>query len=384
MYQPGSIYYQQFNTNNISGISTNTDSTPWGTLVKNGIDDFTSKVFITNVDTGRYTVSGTIPITYSFGNYINLTISGQVNSLLSKATLSLGVLDSSINTLPTTISVTGAINVTSINPGVTVSVTGVTSATLLNPVSVTGTVNANVISFSGIPVAAPGTSGAIITDSRYVNGVLVLSYDGYAQGGTINTIQLGANEPKIDNYYNFASLIIGGGSGLNQMGFIIGYSGATQTAYMDRNWKVTPAAGIPYTFLGYNSINAKYIDGVAITGGRIAANFVNFFLNNNNLTTQIVDNVGGGSITGVVQSNVISVNPGVQFNLSSSGLDSIHLETGVNVRQGLTEMGAVLAGVSSGNGSWIWYQGINNASQNRLSSNATSGIRTVVNYNLPA
>ena len=48
-------------------------------------------------------------------------------------------------------------------------------------------------------------------------------------------------------------------------------------------------------------------------------------------------------------------------------------------------MGAVLAVCFfPGNGSWIWYQGINNASQNRLSSNATSGIRTVVNYNLPA
>ena len=280
MYRPGDNYYQQFNTNNVSGISTNTDSTPWGTLVKNGVDDFTSYVFITNVDIGRYTVSGTIPSTYVYGNYVNLAISGQVAGILSKATLSLGVLDATVNSLPTTVSVTGAVNVTSINPGVTVSVTGVTSATLLNPVSVTGTVNANVISFSGIPVAAPGTSGAIITDSRYVNGVLVLSYDGYAfRQRTINTTAREAQtNPKIDNYYNFASLIIGGGSGLNQMGFIIGYSGATQTAYMDRNWKVTPAAGIPYTFLGYNSINAKYIDGVAITGGRIAANFGQFLL----------------------------------------------------------------------------------------------------------
>jgi hypothetical protein len=361
MYQPGSIYYQQFNTNNISGVSTNTDSTPWGTLVKNGVDDFTSKVFVTNVDAGRYTVSGTIPLTYTFGNYVNLAISGQVNGLLSKTTIALGVLDAPVNTLSTSVTVTGVL------AGVTISVTGV--------------VNANVVTVSGIPIAAPGTSGALITDSRYVNGVPVLSYDGFAQGGTINTIILGSNEPQIDHYYDWASIIIGGGSGLNQMAMIVAYSGASQTAYLDRNWKVTPSAGTPYTFFGYNVVNPKYLDGVAITGGMIATNFASFFRNAGNLTSKIVDNIS--TTSGTVQANIVSISPGVLVNLTSSGVDNVMLENGVNLRQGNSIMTSVLGGVSSGNGNVIWYQAINNPGQNRLSSNANSGIRSSVNYTIP-
>ena len=382
MYTPGSIYYAQFNTNNISGISANTDSLPWGTLVRNGIDDFTSTVFITNIDAGRYTISGTIPNTYVYGNYVNLAISGQVNGMLSKAIIGLGTLDAYVNSLSTSVTVTGII------PGMTVSITG--------------SINANVVSVSGIPLAAPGTSGALLTDTRYVNGLPVSNYDGYAQGGTINTIQLGVQEPKIDHYYDFATLIIGGGSGMNQMKLILSYSGATQTAYLDRNWKVTPTAGIPYTFMNYSTVNTRYLDGVPLSGGNIGPNFADFFANSGNLTSRIVDNIGSAiisgtvqanviginpgltvSITGTVQANITSVSPGVLFNLTSSGVDNIVVENGVNLRQSHTIIGGVLAGVSSGNGNVIWYQGINNPGQNRLSSSAISGIRSTVNYNIP-
>ncbi len=96
-FRPNDIYSFSFPTYNISGISSNTDSVPWGTLVKNGIDDFSSKVFLTNVDVGRYIASGTVPNTYSIGNYVQVCISGQVGGLLSKNLFSLGALDSYVS-----------------------------------------------------------------------------------------------------------------------------------------------------------------------------------------------------------------------------------------------------------------------------------------------
>jgi hypothetical protein len=91
-YRPGDIFYKQVTTFSPSGISTNTDVTPWATLVHNGVDDFTPHVFVTNVDVGRYTVSGVIPSTYAVGSSINVAVSGLVTGNLSKAVVDLDVL----------------------------------------------------------------------------------------------------------------------------------------------------------------------------------------------------------------------------------------------------------------------------------------------------
>ncbi len=224
-YSPGNIFYQQLTTFNVSGISTNTDVTPWGTMVRNGADDVVPHIFTGNVDIGRYNVSGTIPSTYRLGDSVGIITSGLVGGSLSKSYISLGVMDNQVSNL-TSIAVTGSapqnfLGLNSVIPGVTVSVTGVvstvnlvnTTTSLTNPVSVTGT----------LPLA----------------------------------------------------------------------------------------------------------------------------------------------------------------QLSSVGLDLVLIETGVTAKQALTEMSAVLAGVSSGTGNTIWYQGINNANQNRVSSNAISGIRSSVTLTLP-
>lgn len=91
-YRPGDTFYKQVTTFSPSGISTNTDVTPWATLVHNGVDDFTPHLFVTNIDIGRYTVSGVIPSTYSAGSSINVVVSGLVVGNLSKAVVDLDVL----------------------------------------------------------------------------------------------------------------------------------------------------------------------------------------------------------------------------------------------------------------------------------------------------
>lgn len=68
---------------------------------------------------------------------------------------------------------------------------------------------------------------------------------------------------------------------------------------------------------------------------------------------------------------------------SETILDNVFVEPGVSVRQSIGIGAAAFAGVSSGVGNTIWYQGINNPGQNRISAVANSGIRTVVSYVMP-
>lgn len=93
MYRPGDIFYSQFTVSNVSGVASNADSLPLGNLVKNGVDDNTPRVFVTNIDIGRYTTSGIIPSAYAKGDTVGVIISGYVGGSLTKAYTSLGQLD---------------------------------------------------------------------------------------------------------------------------------------------------------------------------------------------------------------------------------------------------------------------------------------------------
>lgn len=66
-----------------TGAVANADSTPTGTLVVNGTDNGAT-VTITNVDTGRYKASVTLP-TLSVGDIVELSIAATVNSVSGKA-----------------------------------------------------------------------------------------------------------------------------------------------------------------------------------------------------------------------------------------------------------------------------------------------------------
>ncbi len=361
-YRPNDIYYFDVPTYNLSGISTNTDSVPWGQLIKNGIDDFSAsaKVFVTNVDIGRYVVSGTIPSTYAFGNSVSVCVSGQVAGLLSKAILNLGVLDSYVNTiLINGVSVTGTpqVNVVSANPGVTVSVTGTFNA------SVTGIVPANLIS---------------------INGKTVQSYDGFAQTGTINTITLAASEPSDNNYYQWVYIGLVGGSGNNQFGLITNYVGTTKVATIDHNWVQIPDSSTQYSFLGYGINNTNFLQNQQLSGV-VGANFYNLFFNSGNISNRIVNNLWQTSEKDQlryklgIDGNAIIPTSGIgHLEMSASGWEQISIETGTNARQAIQVMGAALAGTSSGVNNTIWYQGMGN-SINRISAVAISGIRSVVN-----
>lgn len=96
-YIPGGTYGLQFSANNVSGILVNADALPLGHLFRNGLDDFTPTVFITNLDLGRYVASGTIPGTYNFTDSFGVVVSGYVNGILFKSEFNAGSLFAPVN-----------------------------------------------------------------------------------------------------------------------------------------------------------------------------------------------------------------------------------------------------------------------------------------------
>lgn len=92
-YKAGDIFYEEFPTCNVSGVSTNLDSAPLGVLTHNGVDDSSAAVFFTNIDVGRYVTSGVIPFTYNLPSVVGVAISGYMGGLLTKGTISFGELD---------------------------------------------------------------------------------------------------------------------------------------------------------------------------------------------------------------------------------------------------------------------------------------------------
>lgn len=308
MYKPGDIFYKEFVFCNVSGVPTNADSTPGGLFFYNGADDYTVKVYTSNLDQGRYVCSGVIPNTYLKGFSVGLNVTGYIAGLYQKGAFDLGQIDSKRIGDLQDVGATGVVYVGYVQQGV----------------SVTGTAQANVISFSGVMVAAANSSGAILTDLRFINNILTSPYNGVAQSGGINWIQLQSSEPSIDNYYKNVIINIVGNQGMGQWGLISSYSGSTRTAYVDYNWFSVPYSGSLYSLAGYGASNIEYMNS-QLLGSKAGINFNTFFQNAGNTTSEVVDNVGTGginstvSVTGVAPANFLgigSIAPGVTVSVT--------------------------------------------------------------------
>ena len=320
-YRPGDIFYNELITANISGASVNADITPWATLTKNGIDDTSVKVFVNNVDVGRYVMSGVIPNTYTARNSIGVVSSGLFAGILSKTYNFLGVLESSV-------------------PDV------------------------NVLTVSGVPVS-PGMSGSFLADLRYINGGLTSTYQGIAQTGSATSMRLQSNEPSTDNYYQWAYVSLVDGKGVGQQAIVTSYSGSTkdvyvQTPYSNGQWLVVPDNTTKYAFTGLSAVSLEFMQNQLVTSGA-GVNFNNFFNSLGKQTSQTVDN----------------------FVLGSGGIDSIMIENNVNFRQWASVIGAAIAGSSTISSNNISFYAINNNAITRLTATAVSGARQAVVLFLP-
>lgn len=103
VYKTGESYYKEFTTADpVTGEAKNADSTPVATANKNGTDDSGFSLTVTNLDTGRYKITGTIPSGYAKKDVVNITISVLMNSLTYKALLETIKIDIDIKGLVVT------------------------------------------------------------------------------------------------------------------------------------------------------------------------------------------------------------------------------------------------------------------------------------------
>lgn len=93
-YLPSDLVKCEFSTQNpTTGAALNADSLPVGTFFKNIVDDGTVTVTITNIDTGRYAASFTIPSGAVAGDTCGLSIAATVSSVAGKGIVWQSVLD---------------------------------------------------------------------------------------------------------------------------------------------------------------------------------------------------------------------------------------------------------------------------------------------------
>lgn len=86
MYKPSDAYYKEFVTSNPStGAAANADSLPAATANHNGSDDGSFVLSVTNLDTGRYKITGTVPSGYAKGDVVNVTVAATCSSVAGKA-----------------------------------------------------------------------------------------------------------------------------------------------------------------------------------------------------------------------------------------------------------------------------------------------------------
>jgi hypothetical protein len=94
-YKPGDAYIKLFTTASPStGGASNADALPTASLNRNGSDDSGVTLVVTNLDTGRYKISGVIPSSYAAGDVLNVTVTATVANVTGKAVIDTVVLDS--------------------------------------------------------------------------------------------------------------------------------------------------------------------------------------------------------------------------------------------------------------------------------------------------
>lgn len=79
---PGSPYTSQFTTSNpTTGAAQDADSLPVATASRNGVVDDGFVLLVTDIGTGRYVVSGTVPSSYKAGDSVAILVHAVVDGI---------------------------------------------------------------------------------------------------------------------------------------------------------------------------------------------------------------------------------------------------------------------------------------------------------------
>lgn len=97
-YKPSDSYFGGFTISHpTTRAAVNADSLPSATATKNGADDGAFSLTVTNLDTGRYKITGTIPAGYTSGDVVQVSVAATVSSVAAKAVVNSFVLDGQRN-----------------------------------------------------------------------------------------------------------------------------------------------------------------------------------------------------------------------------------------------------------------------------------------------
>lgn len=77
-----------------TGAAANADSTPTATANRNGTDDGSFALTVTNIDAGRYKITGTVPSGYLKGDVVNVSVAATCSAVAGKAVVDTFVVDS--------------------------------------------------------------------------------------------------------------------------------------------------------------------------------------------------------------------------------------------------------------------------------------------------
>lgn len=88
MLKPGDTHHAQFVTADpATGAATDADSLPVATVTRNDADDGAVPVTVTNMSPGRYRTTFVVPLTYTLGDTLHLSVAATVGGVAAKAVL---------------------------------------------------------------------------------------------------------------------------------------------------------------------------------------------------------------------------------------------------------------------------------------------------------
>jgi hypothetical protein len=81
-YKPGMLFFSAFATSRFdTGAASDADSLPVAEAIKNGIVDVAFTFTVAKISTGRYIISGTIPLTYTTNDVVQISVSAIVGGI---------------------------------------------------------------------------------------------------------------------------------------------------------------------------------------------------------------------------------------------------------------------------------------------------------------
>lgn len=94
MFKPSDAYTAQFTTQHSeTGLATNAYTLPTAIATRNGTDDASFVLTVTNMATGRYKITGTIPANYIAADIVQIVVEATVNTINATAIIDQFTID---------------------------------------------------------------------------------------------------------------------------------------------------------------------------------------------------------------------------------------------------------------------------------------------------